>query len=462
MIFYYFCILKWTPMKVLNATINLKLRKTRSNADGTYPIVLFISFHGRKEIYTGYSCKLSEWDEKSSRVKPKLKYGTIVNKAISELYSRAISIRDEYIINGIQYDSEMIAAKLKSSETESSNNRMSFREISVKMCEERSLRESTRRSYHLMSNRFEKMGIEIISQFDKTKFNQLLKSISGLAEKTRLTYLVNIKAVLDYAKATGIIGHHPMEDYIPSRRIKVTNRHRSLSLKQMNYIRRTLYHLFGLTYSEPYRPPKNINEVVNFSYGDSSSQVDFSDFRLNMTEKRALCVFYLAYLMGGVAFVDMMNLKMSDFKNNNGLLTYNAKRSKTGIPFTIILETNDLLVRAILKYLTTLRKGDQFVPIRVPKGKRAYSNTRHYLNCALRRSWPKINKVFEDVDGFEPIPEDTTYYTLRHTYASVMIDNNCDIALLAESMGRSVDGIGVYVKSLKEDKEVAIAKRVLY
>ena len=51
-------------MKATIAIIRLVLRTNKVLSTGEHPIMLRCSFHGMKEVSTGYSCSIKYWDKK--------------------------------------------------------------------------------------------------------------------------------------------------------------------------------------------------------------------------------------------------------------------------------------------------------------------------------------------------------------------------------------------------------------
>ena len=56
-------------MKVSSAVIKLVLRKNKTLADGTHPIMLRVSYNGMKEKSTHCSCLEKEWDAKNMQLR---------------------------------------------------------------------------------------------------------------------------------------------------------------------------------------------------------------------------------------------------------------------------------------------------------------------------------------------------------------------------------------------------------
>jgi integrase/recombinase XerD len=76
-------------MSIMNCSLKVILFKSKTHANGTHPIMLqFIN--GRKMIRkTIHRCRASDWDEKSSRVRGKIRNAAYINNLISEKYIEA-------------------------------------------------------------------------------------------------------------------------------------------------------------------------------------------------------------------------------------------------------------------------------------------------------------------------------------------------------------------------------------
>ena len=95
-------------MKVSIARIRLYLKEGKTLANGCHPIMLMCSYHGRKEISTGYCCKSKDWDKKNECLKSSCPNFSIINRHLKELKDGIILKRDEYIASGVVYTPSML------------------------------------------------------------------------------------------------------------------------------------------------------------------------------------------------------------------------------------------------------------------------------------------------------------------------------------------------------------------
>lgn len=104
-------------MKVTMARIRLYLKEGKTLSDGTNPIMLMVSFNGRKEVSTGFSCIPKYWDKKSESVKKGFPNYAAINASINRLKNDAIEKRNEFERLGLKYTPAMILSKKKAQTT---------------------------------------------------------------------------------------------------------------------------------------------------------------------------------------------------------------------------------------------------------------------------------------------------------------------------------------------------------
>lgn len=81
-------------MKVHSAVIKLVMRKNKTLADGTHPIMLRVSYNGQKEKATHYSCLPKEWDAKNMQLKKSVRNSAAINAALKSMLRHYEDIRD--------------------------------------------------------------------------------------------------------------------------------------------------------------------------------------------------------------------------------------------------------------------------------------------------------------------------------------------------------------------------------
>ena len=95
-------------MKTTIAIIRLVLRTNKVLSTGEHPIMLRCSFHGMKEVSTGYSCSIKYWDKKNECIKKGYPGYLVINQELKKLKDAAISKRDRYIASDEVYSPSMV------------------------------------------------------------------------------------------------------------------------------------------------------------------------------------------------------------------------------------------------------------------------------------------------------------------------------------------------------------------
>lgn len=77
-------------MRTKIAIIRLVLRTNKVLSTGEYPIMLRCSFHGMKEISTGYSCSLKYWNKKEECILKGYPSYMVINHELKKMKDKAI------------------------------------------------------------------------------------------------------------------------------------------------------------------------------------------------------------------------------------------------------------------------------------------------------------------------------------------------------------------------------------
>ena len=90
----------------------------------------------------------------------------------------------------------------------------------------------------------------------------------------------------------------------------------------------------------------------------------------------------------------------------------------------------------------------------------------HYLNAWLKEWWNELNSVIirKNVDEHCNIPlidKECTFYSYRHSFAQVYLQNGGNILSLATLLGRSVNSISTYVQQLSRNEDLVEAISVM-
>jgi hypothetical protein len=174
---------------------------------------------------------------------------------------------------------------------------------------------------------------------------------------------------------------------------------------------------------------------------------DLSIFSDMYSDEFALAMYILGYHFGGLALVDMANLRKDKLEMvKKGVLKYyvfrDVQRQKTNRPVPLIVK-QDIITKPLIEYYLTT-PGEYLFPINDHTGSDKEQHAR--MNTVART----INSHLRKATGL-----DITYYSCRHSFASVYMNEEGSNPLhLAAMMGRSPAGIFRYVQTIQSDEDI--------
>ena len=428
-------------MKTNFPIIKLFLRVNKTLADRTHPIMLRCSWKGRKEISTHFSCMPNQWDAKNERLKKNYPNAATVNQLIGKMKADAIERRDRLFATGGTVTPDAILGIGE----EKTMNPTSLKTILENCVEERHLGLSSKKHYdhclHVLQRFFAKEDVDI-NDITAERLRALMENERNRGRQdSSIMQLFNcLNAAFGYAYEKGIVTSNPL----------IGLKFRKL-LQQKNdsvYIHHTTLKWIK-------------GEVLFFLRKDNSLPL--------RTRDRFYPVYFymLMVLLQGLAPMDIALLRKSQVEmkhiGNQWYYAIDTKRSKTGVPVKIRVpkdEYSDLMLQPLSQ-----TKGDYLLPY-VTQGMtevqihRIVYRELAWMNNRLKWWWQQFNKVIGDkyhTGEVQKIPDDATMYSARHSYAQCYMANGGQPLQLATLMGRSVEGLGVYVKQLSAESDLVQA-----
>ena len=172
----------------------------------------------------------------------------------------------------------------------------------------------------------------------------------------------------------------------------------------------------------------------------------------------------------GLALVDLLKLRASQFiEVDDGWRVDGVARSKTSVdvPLFFIRDSFTSVVLPQLLGSAHLRDGWLLPGLQRNGGgllsdsaKRVTiqtSNMVRVVNQKLKEIWKRVNNIYK-----VEIPLSYTFYSARRSVASIYLTRpDANIFTLATLMGRSPEGISVYVKNLLSEGELNRERRKL-
>lgn len=156
----------------------------------------------------------------------------------------------------------------------------------------------------------------------------------------------------------------------------------------------------------------------------------------------------LMFQYGGMSFVDFAHLNSGNIKN--GILDYN--RQKTGTSMRLeVLDTAE----AMYKELAGERAGGSGYLFPFLSGTKNGHEEYLEYNAALSR-FNRNLKTLREVAG---IASDVTSYTIRHSFAMALKEQNVPIEMISELLGhKSIKTTQIYLRSFSLEKMTVVNK----
>lgn len=414
-------------MRTTSATLGVILLD-KPTKTGTYPIVIRAFWHGRAEKRTGISIPRNMWSEHTSTIKPSYPNATKLNGVIQRMYTEALNRKIELEAKGPLKDVRDIFK-------DDPISGLNYFTLLTGMIKDRSLSLGSEHKYmtsysdickFLETKNFD---ITILDSDKLMSYGKWMKN-RGLKNSTINERLYNICAVWQYAINKELVdaGLNPFRRFNPRKVYKSDETKRAIEHYEYRGIEDKLSALI------------------------STHAKDMTPFSKWTTDEYALAVFVLGYLFGGLAFVDMIKLRKGQIStkrvgNGTYYLINDVVRQKTNRPVPIIFK-KDMISAPLMEYYMSL-PGDWLIPSNCHTGNPI--NDRKHL-YSIEKS---VNLHLRKASGL-----DITYYSCRHSYATHYINTEGSNPVhLAVMMGRSVNGIFRYVKTLTSDEDIIAERR---
>ena len=419
---------------------------------------LFLSVSWKKRVLksTQYRCDKRHWNEKTEQCTSKCPNYRIINFEINKLKSKLIECRDKYILEGKPYTAQMLIDSLDMVDYDGSGRE--WKNIVPEALKARGVGLSTRNLYRCATtslNDFygnDSFTIDDITSDRMKKFMKYLKD-KGVSDNTIRTYFARIKAIISYSIEKGLLEqkNDPFIHYKWVRETIPTERHIALSKKNMDLMIKYL-----------------MDRLIIMDGNLWSWDEEAVDRMVSVTKsvESVLSIFVLSYLCQGMSPVDLFKLRVRDIGqesiNGEDYYVIHTHRSKTSVAVDVYVK-KDLRSMAIIDGYRMHHFGEFLLPVfnsldeAHMKQRRGYFFS--YASKVLRKVAGEINKNIIENNvknnrNDELIDLDITAYSARHTFCTVLINTGCSLNDIASLMGRSVNGLQTYVKSLTKAEDI--------
>lgn len=440
-------------MKVTVARIKLVLKKGKTLADGTHPIMLYAAFGGKKMITTGYSCPLKWWDKGGECVKKGYPNYLIINDGLKKLKDEAIARRDEYERLGLPYTAAMLLQRETLSGASNSISGLVDRYIDEK---------GLKRGTIIVWKRLAVLCVEfygkncVIHQVEKTnvkKFSSWLENEKGYGNTYIRTMMDKLTALCTWCVDKGIIKESPMVGFEYRKKLTSDN---------------------SLEYVHPSLIPIIKDYFMSLITTDGKFDHEkAAKIMKPMSKLSAMYVWCLGLTLSGLAPIDLCQLKKADFRlvKEKGVdyWALDVKRQKTGVYARMRLRVDNSWNQLMIQYMKNINGRDQwFLPLLNGIDGKDMNAVQHkvhlwlcQLNKSLKKHWFQLNIIIgeKNIKGGENLPyidEGLSMYSYRHTFAMNYIQNGGTPLGLATALGhgKSMRNLSAYIALLQRDSDI--------
>ncbi len=451
----------------MKAKISIKHYTSKVLSDYTSPIMVSICKDGkRKYVATGISCLPSDWDSKKNELKKSVKNAKAINVIIQQKYNAIVSRELELISQNIPYNIDDLIASVKTD----NSNKFLLSELLKQYIVYKKSKHATIVSYNYTLSILEQYDVKYISDINTDVVDNIVYN-SGLKDTSIRLVIDNIKSLMNFALKNKIVKENPIKGYNGDKKMNFETKKRALSYDQISRIEYNFVSKYFVT-KEQIDSIKQMNQEQIISIKDKELREYYRniiDNRINIySESFAVGLFLLSYNMQGLALIDLLSLKKSDFQiynySNKQSLQDNllnpeskqyfrveTKRNKTGKNVTIFIPIDQFMMFCNIIFNghfnpDLIGDDDYFFPV--------FSKQMTEIEAFKKKQILQVmlNRKLKSFAKKIGINSDITFYTARHSFASIMNWNGINPSLIAQMMGRDVADIQVYLKQFNDNQ----------
>ena len=437
-------------MRTTIAIIRLVLRTNKILSNSQHPIMLRCSFHGMKEVSTGYSCTIKDWDKKNECCKKSYPNYIMINAELKKLKDYAISKRDKYIASNEVYTPAMILDM--SDRFNAVTNDLSG--LIQRYIDERGLENKTIEKWNIVKRsliRFIGRDNILINEVNESFCRRYARWLegNGMKDGSIRSYLSKVGAICHYGISLGLISSYPFENWKYHKEYRECKNELYIHSRSME----VMIDIF-------------LKNVINMDGELYSYKFDAIDELMDIHSSLYSLYLYVAgFIMKGLAPADISLLKKSDIKmvEIKGISCYaiDGNREKTSMPYKIRLRKDDIINRVIIETMLMFHQGEYLLPtLEGYKGrdiKKRVNNLYTYHGEHLVEWFRRVNaeivkRNVESDDNIPLIDLDCRYYSYRHSYIMSQIQSsNVNLLKIATETGKSVKTIHQYISYLNDE-----------
>lgn len=451
----------------MKAKISIKHYTSKVLSDYTNPVMISVCKDGkRKYVATGISCLPSDWDSKKNELKKSVKNAKAINVIIQQKYNAIVSKELELIAQGYSYSIDDLIASIKTD----NSNKLLLSDLLEKYISFKKSKHATIVSYQYTLSILKEYNVTHINDINVDVIDNIIYN-SGLKDTSIRLIIDNIKALMNFAVKNKIAKENPIKGYNGSKKMNFQTKKRALSYEEISQIEYNYITKYFVT-KEQIESIKEMNQEQIDSINDKDLREYYTniiDGKINIySEAFAVGLFLLSFNMQGLALVDLLTLKKSDFQiynySNKSALQDNllnpqskqyfrieTQRNKTGKNVTIFIPVDQFMMFTNIVFNQhfnpdSIENDDYFFPV-FSKGMTEIEvfKKKQILQVMLNRKLKSFAKKIG-------INSDITFYTARHSFASVLNWNGINPSLIAQMMGRDVADIQVYLRQFNDNQ----------
>lgn len=454
--------------------ISAVLYTSKTLSNGEHPIMLRVSYNNQRKYKSlGYSCTKELWNKKKGEVRGNHPNADEINIIIRAELNNAVKQHIALDKTGKDYSANTIIKALSKDKISNVTLFSLFKER-IDFLKDKAAQYNTATGYTTLLNIIKRYTdnedvelFEIDTQWVRDFEIHLRTKYKDTSIKK---FFDCLKAIMNYAVEKKYIQQSPLVGYSHIQRLDTSTKKRALNLAELASLERYYVDTYGI-FGE--KTP-DLEQTKKHYWNKRFQRRGKTKLTTIDAEQLSLILYFCSYYLQGLALVDLAKLKWKDlteyklvdmdkFNSDAALhgLTYAQEnkefqnlykiqiaRSKTKKGVTIIVEQD-----IIDMYLNPLIPDDGevdmeqyifpiFADIDDTAGKKFGRMTyaTYLVNHNLQRVGDKLGV------------KDITFYSARHTYASVLYHNNVSTGLIAQNMGRNPAQIETYLKAFEDEK----------
>ena len=450
----------------MKAKISIKHYVSKVLSDYTSPIMISICKDGkRKYVSTGISCLPSDWDSKKNELKKSVKNAKAINVIIQQKYNAIVTKELDLIAQGYSYSIDDLIASVKTD----NSNKFLLSDLLKQYISVKKSKHATIVNYEYALSILVQHNVKYVDQINTGIIDEIV--YGKLKDNSNRNVIKNIKSLLNFAVKNKIIKENPIKGYKTNKKMNFETKKRALSYEELSRIEYNYVSKYFIT-KEQIDSIKEMNQAQIEGIKDKELREYYRniiDNRINIySEAFSVGLFLLSYNMQGLALIDLLTLKKSDFQiynySNKTALQNNllnpeskqyfrveTKRNKTGKNVTIFIPVDQFMMFCNIIFNQhfnpdNIGDDDYFFPV--------FSKEMTEIEVFKKKQILQVmlNRKLKQFASKIGINSDITFYTARHSFASILNWNGINPSLIAQMMGRDVADIQVYLKQFNDNQ----------